>query len=140
MNLRVVLPPSVLMGGIGLLFLGAVATVFVVRGPQRVSTTPEWTPPEGDPEQGRVAIVEHGCGSCHSIPGIRDANARVGPRLDGIVEQSYIAGMLSNTPENLAQWIRQPQEINPGTAMPDLGVTEEEARDIAAYLYTMDRE
>lgn len=140
MNFRVELTPGLLMGGLGLLFVGVVATVFVFRGPHQVSTTPEWSPPDGDPQQGRAAIVEHGCGACHSIPGIRDANARVGPRLDGIVEQSYIAGMLSNTPENLTRWIQNPQKVNPGTAMPDLGVSEREAQDIAAYLYTMDRE
>lgn len=140
MNVRVVVHPGIIMGSLGVLFLVAVVTTFVVRGPDRISTEPEWTPPEGNSEQGRVAIQRHGCGACHSIPGIQGANARIGPRLDGIVEQSFIAGKLSNTPENLARWIQDPQEITPGTAMPNLDVSETEAQDIAAYLYTATRE
>lgn len=133
------IPPGLVMGGIGLLFVLAVAVTFVVRGPSRVPTAPAWTVAEGDPEQGRAAIVRHGCGACHTIPGIRGADARVGPRLDRFAEQSYIAGMLANTPENLIRWIQDPQAVNPGTAMPDLGVTADEAQDIAAYLYTAGR-
>lgn len=140
MKLRLVIRPGIIMGSLGVLFLVAVAVTFALRGPDRISTEPEWTPPEGDTEQGRVAIRRHGCGACHSIPGITGANARVGPRLDGIVEQSFIAGKLSNSPENLARWIQDPQEVTPGTAMPDLDVSETEARDIAAYLYTVTRE
>lgn len=131
--------PGVVMAGIGLLFLAVVALSFLVRGTHRVQTEAvDWIDPEGDPQRGRVAIEHYGCGACHTIPGVRNANARVGPRLDGFEEQSFIAGMLINTPENLTRWIQNPQEINPGTAMPDLGVSEEEARHIAAYLYTAD--
>ena len=49
-----------------------------------------------------------------------------------------IAGRLTNTPENMVQWLRQPQSIKPGTAMPDMGVTEGHTRDMAAYLATLD--
>ena len=96
-----------------------------------------WHVPGGDPVEGRLAIVRHGCGGCHVIPGIRQATGRVGPQLTDLRNQVYLAGVLPNTPENLVLWIQHPEEVNPRTAMPDLDLTEEEARDIAAYLYRM---
>ncbi len=89
----------------------------------------------GDAGRGRVKIAAYGCGSCHSIGGVPGANSNVGPPLDAFAERSYIAGALPNTPESLVRWIMDPQAIEPGTAMPDLGVVEADARDIAAYLY-----
>ena len=84
---------------------------------------------------GRELIAQYGCGSCHSIPGVPGADAMVGPPLNDFYKRTYISGRLPNTWDNLTWWIQDPQEIEPGTAMPDLNVTEEEARDIAAYLY-----
>jgi cytochrome c len=84
---------------------------------------------------GRRLIASYGCGSCHSIPEIPGADAMAAPPLDCFYERSYIAGQLSNTTGNLIKWIQDPQQIEPGTAMPDLGVSEEEAQDMAAYLY-----
>ncbi len=72
--------------------------------------------------------MNFGCGSCHTIPGVRGADAMVGPPLNG---------RLPNTPENLVHWIVTPQTVEPGTAMPNLGVSEREARDMAAYLYKL---
>lgn len=89
------------------------------------------------PEQGKVAIREYGCGSCHMIPGVREAVGTVGPPLLTFGRRTYIAGEIANTPENLIHWIEVPQSIEPGTAMPNLGVTEDDARNIAAYLYTL---
>lgn len=91
----------------------------------------------GDVDQGRQLIAAYGCGSCHTIPGIRGANAHVGPPLTDWSQRQYIAGNLPNTPENLSAWIMNPQAIEPGTAMPVLGVTEEEVVHISAYLYTL---
>lgn len=124
---------------VGLLFIGAVAVAFGMRGLHRVDPTPapEFQIPGADLQRGRAAVVAHGCGACHVIPGVRGANARVGPRLIGIAEQGYIAGVLPNSPANIMLWIQDPQGVNPRTAMPDLGVTEEEARDIAAFLYSI---
>ncbi len=90
--------------------------------------------PPGDASSGDEVIDRVGCGSCHVIPGIGDADGRVGPRLDGIAEQKVIAGRLPNSPENLARWIRQPQAVDPGVDMPDLGLTRREAQDVTAYL------
>lgn len=91
----------------------------------------------GDPARGRSAMVEFSCGACHRIPGIRNARSMVGPPLDDYAQRGYIAGLLPNRPANLVAWLRNPPAINPGTAMPDLGLTEVQARDMAAYLYTL---
>lgn len=88
----------------------------------------------GDPERGKAAILQYACISCHQIPGIVGPDVRVGPLLEGIAERQFIAGVIPNTPENMVRWISRPQEINPLTAMPDMGVSEAHARDIAAYL------
>ena len=91
----------------------------------------------GDVRRGRAAIGRYGCGSCHSIAGVPGARALVGPPLTAMAERAYIAGVVENTPLNLQRWIRDPQGVDPRTAMPNLGVTALEARDIAAYLYTL---
>jgi cytochrome c2 len=96
--------------------------------------------PGGSPERGETAIRAYGCDACHTIPGIRGANATVGPPLDDWADRRYIAGTLTNTPENLLLWIQDPQAVEPGTAMPDVDVTEQDARDIGAYLYTLSRD
>lgn len=91
----------------------------------------------GDPAHGAALIRDYGCGSCHQIPGIPDADGLVGPPLSNIAIRVYIAGMLRNSPDNLMFWLRHPQEVVPGNVMPDMGVTAPDARDIAAYLYTL---
>jgi cytochrome c len=92
----------------------------------------------GNVSRGAALTSYYGCGGCHSIPGIPGANALVGPPLDHFVHRGYIAGMLRNTPDNLIHWIRDPQKIVPGNAMPALGIDERDARDITAYLYTIE--
>jgi cytochrome c len=91
--------------------------------------------PGGDADRGARLIERYGCGGCHTIPGIRGAKGRIGPELEDVARRRLIAGRLQNTPENLMRWIQNPQRIDPGTVMPDLGVTKDEARDIASYLY-----
>lgn len=91
----------------------------------------------GDPDRGVAAIGRYGCGSCHDIPGIRSARGTVGPPLGRIAVRSYLAGRLPNTPSNLVRWIQHPQHVEPGTIMPEMGVTDTDARDIAAFLYTL---
>ncbi|MEJ7929238.1 c-type cytochrome [Ramlibacter sp. AN1015] len=90
--------------------------------------------PGGDAQAGMQAIQRYGCVSCHTIPGLPGYGANVGPPLRGMGERAYVAGVIANTPENLVRWLQSPPEIDPRTAMPDLGVSEREARDIAAYL------
>jgi cytochrome c len=93
--------------------------------------------PGGDPARGVSALRAHGCGGCHVIPGVAEARGAVGPSLAGLVARTHIAGRLTNTPLNLVVWIRSPRSVDPGTLMPDLGVSEGQARDIAAYLYSV---
>jgi cytochrome c2 len=90
----------------------------------------------GDPNRGAELIRHYGCGSCHTIPGIRRADGNVGPPLQQLRKRVYIAGVIANTPDNLMRWIQHPQAVAPRTAMPEMGVTPEQARDIAAYLYS----
>lgn len=94
--------------------------------------------PGADPAKGRQLLSAWGCGSCHHIPGVTGADAYVGPPLDGWSRRTFIAGQLENTPENLVRWIMDPQSVEPGTAMPNTGAPEEVARQMAAYLYTLE--
>jgi cytochrome c len=91
----------------------------------------------GDPVRGKRTIVTYGCGSCHVIPGVPAAVGLVGPPLTDMADRRWVAGRVPNEPAALVRWIREPRAVDPGTAMPNLGVTEGEARDIAAYLYTL---
>lgn len=102
--------------------------------------TPDWEDaaqdiPSGDADVGRALILDYGCGACHQIPGIAEAKGRVGPSLHGFAERAYIGGVLPNIPGGLVRWIVDPTTHAPLTAMPDLGVTPDEAQHIAAYLY-----
>lgn len=90
----------------------------------------------GSSARGRVAFRQYGCGSCHTLEGVPGATGLVGPPLAGIGSRAYVAGVLTNTPQNLMRWVESPREVDPLTAMPDVGVTPADARDIAAYLYT----
>lgn len=92
--------------------------------------------PDANPEAGRQYLIDYGCGACHTIDGIATANGVVGPPLVDYEERLYVAGELPNNANNLIQWIRDPKSINPDTAMPNLGVSREEAIAIVAYFYT----
>lgn len=91
----------------------------------------------GDHGRGREYLERYGCGSCHVVPGLATASGKVGPPLDRVARRGYLGGVLPNTPDNMIAWIRFPQKFAPKSAMPDLGVSEAEARDMAAYLYTL---
>ncbi|WP_426955789.1 c-type cytochrome [Muricoccus radiodurans] len=91
----------------------------------------------GDPGRGHRLVSASGCGACHVIPGVRGASSWVGPPLTEWARRGYVAGHLPNTPDNLVAWLRDPQAISPGSAMPSTGLTEAEARDAAAYLLTL---
>jgi cytochrome c2 len=90
--------------------------------------------PGASPDVGRRLIERYGCGSCHEIPGVKGARGLVGPPLTKFGRRGFIAGELANTPDNLIHWIQHPRDVEPGTDMPDRGVTYDEARNIAAYL------
>lgn len=91
----------------------------------------------GDPAEGRRLIKQHGCVACHTIPGVHGARAVVGPSLAGVGDRRYLGGVLANEPENMIRWLLDPRAHNPRTAMPDVVESEDDARHIAAYLYTL---
>lgn len=90
----------------------------------------------GDSRRGEALFIQYGCGSCHAVSDVRTATGHVGPPLDGIATRMIVAGHLANNAPNMERWIQDPQHVSPGTAMPDLGVSAGDARDITAFLYT----
>lgn len=93
---------------------------------------------QGDPARGEAVVRSVGCGACHVIDEIRTARGVVGPPLSSLSQRTMIAGRIPNTPENLVQWLMDPHAVDPKTAMPDLGLDLQQARDVAAFLYSMD--
>lgn len=91
----------------------------------------------GNTDRGKRYIAEFGCGACHVVPGVPGANAMAGPPLEDFAARHYIAGELVNTPQNLVAWLVNPRAIEPGTAMPPVGLSAQQALDVAAYLYTL---
>jgi len=115
-----------------------IAAAALVSGCNPFASHPADRPVEGgDAARGQDAMIAVGCGSCHAIPGVRGAQGVVGPSLEHWSERRVIAGVVPNDPDRLITWITVPQSIVPGNAMPNMGVTDGQARDIAAYLYTL---
>jgi mono/diheme cytochrome c family protein len=90
-----------------------------------------------DVARGKEAVEQYACGTCHAIADVVGANHPVGPPLDGIASRKYLAGVLPNTRENMIRWLMKPSAVRPRTAMPDLPVSQRDARDMAAYLETL---
>jgi cytochrome c2 len=84
------------------------------------------------------ALIAANCNACHLVPGVSGANGRVGPPLAGIANRQILAGHFANTPDNLANWIEHPQQMLPGDAMPEMGLSHEQAQTVATYLYTLE--
>ena len=124
--------------GLALLAAAVATCLLLIVGIHQVDD-PEPTPvvAAASIARGERAIEWYGCGTCHTIPGVRGADARVGPPLDHWAERSFIAGKVSNLPPNLMRWLRDPQKVAPGNAMPDVGLSRRAARDIAAYLFSL---
>lgn len=91
----------------------------------------------GDAHRGASLISKYGCGGCHSIPDIANANGNVGPPLQHVGTRTYIAGLLNNSPDNMALWLQNPQKVLPGNAMPAMGISQQDSRDMTAFLYTL---
>jgi cytochrome c2 len=117
------------------LFL-TVALALAVACTDRGATTRPAT--DGDAHRGRLAIARLQCGACHTIPGVRAARGVVGPSLAGFARRPHLAGKWPNQPSQLVAWLRDPPAMAPHTAMPAVVGDERSARDIAAYLYTLD--
>ncbi len=91
----------------------------------------------GDARIGKQLIEQYQCGSCHAIPDVAAAAGTTGPSLTGFGRRSYIAGSIPNVPENLTAWLIDPPALKPGTMMPNVGISQADARHMAAYLYTV---
>ncbi|MDQ6905580.1 MAG: c-type cytochrome [Chloroflexota bacterium] len=120
-----------------LALLAALTAILILAACYGASTTPAQTVAGGDAAMGKQAISSYGCAACHTIPGVTGARGKVGPPLAGIADRSFIAGKLRNQPDNMILWIQNPQSVWPGNAMPNMNVTDADARNIAAYLYTL---
>jgi cytochrome c len=128
----------VAIGLVGFVFCGGAISTGVQAWQsrsERRAAAAEMT--QGDATAGKAIIKRVSCGACHAIPGIDRADGTVGPSLDKVATRAFLAGRLANTPVNLIQWIRRPQAVEPGNGMPDPPITDQEARDVAAYLYTL---
>lgn len=119
--------------------ISALCVALLGGGCQRPEATQGQFVPGGDAQRGKHLIRAYGCGSCHTIPGVRGAHGLVAPPLTAFKQRAYIAGRLPNTGDNLIMWIVNPAAVDSLTAMPVLGVSGSEARHIAAYLYELER-
>ena len=118
---------------LGILFLGGAALFATWRIGLADETPPGYL---GSPKRGRILVSRYGCTACHVVTSA-DVKGMVGPSLLGMANRSYIAGRFANEPIDMQQWLQHPQSMKPGTSMPDVGVTERDAHDIAAYLATL---
>lgn len=100
--------------------------------------TPAMQVEGGDADRGKTAVLRYGCAACHAISGIHNQGSNVGPPLTRIAKRAYLGGVVPNTPADMVRWLMNPPQVDPRTAMPNLGISESEAKDIAAYLYTLD--
>jgi putative membrane protein len=117
--------------------VAALLLVILLAGCDRASGDQRHVLVNADVDRGSAAIRKYGCGSCHTIPGITGAQGLVGPPLGQVASRVYIAGVLPNEPDNMIRWLENPPAVDPKTAMPNMGVSVRDARDIAAYLYTL---
>jgi putative membrane protein len=108
-----------------------------LSGCDRHRAASAWAMSGAHAERAPALMQQYGCAACHTIPGVSTARGQVGPSLAQFGRRAYIAGVLRNEPGNLVKWLRVPQSVVPGNAMPNTGVTDADARDIAAYLYTL---
>lgn len=115
-----------------------VAGVFALASGCQATEAPRHTVAGADAGRGRGVIQRVGCGACHLIPGVPWPEGRVGPSLDGFAQQALIAGQFPNEPATLVRWVRDAPALIAETGMPAMPISEQEARDVAAYLYTLD--
>lgn len=136
--------PSAIPRRRALAVLAAVPLVLLAaesgRGPIARNESPDTqlTIEAGEVAQGREIIRDLGCSACHTIPGVPGPYGQIGPSLDGFASRRYIGGVLPNTSDNLLRWLQDPPAISPQTVMPNIGISEAEARDIAAYLGSLE--
>jgi cytochrome c len=91
----------------------------------------------GNIERGGELMTTYGCNTCHIIPGVDGPRATLGPPLQAVGTRPSINLKIPNTPENMAQWLRDPRSLDPDSTMPELGVTPADATDMTAYLFSL---
>lgn len=92
---------------------------------------------QSNPDRGRQVIEQVGCAACHAIPGVDWPRGTLGPPLDGFAQQTLIAGRVPNRPDTLAAFVRDAPSVDPQSAMPPMPLSQQESRNVAAYLYTL---
>jgi cytochrome c len=91
----------------------------------------------GRPSIGKLTVRRLGCGACHQIEQVPGADGQVGPSLKALTGRAEFGGKAPNDPQSLIAWIEHPQSMSPGVGMPDIPMSDQDARDMAAYLYTL---
>ncbi|HEX8967090.1 MAG TPA: c-type cytochrome [Chloroflexota bacterium] len=147
--------PSAILGMLGLVAAAAITVVLVMLNPSLAGGKAGGTPNQllpagaaaggggaaagGEAAEGAQIIATKPCVGCHTIPGIPGANGQVGPNLAGVASRTKIAGgAVSNAgPDDLKKWILNPPAVKPGTGMPNVGLTDDEATKIVAFLETL---
>src|SRR3954447_11287145 len=122
----------------GIVLLGLIGAYAAYWG-WRAADENRWTRTvtDGNTANAPRIAVANGCAGCHVIPGVPGARGLVGPPLIGLADRVYIAGEFANTTDNMIRWIRDARGMNPHTAMPSTFISEQDARDLAAYLYAL---
>jgi cytochrome c len=131
-------PSSVLfLGALVALSIGTAAFAGAVLYVQtsRAAQTQANAITRGDWRAGQLVVGRYNCGSCHLMAGVDGAIGKVGPDLTHVGQRATIAGSLPSDPETMVRWLMHPQQLRPGSGMPEMGLTEKEARDAAAFLY-----
>ncbi len=113
-----------------------VAVLLLIAGCEKPDLNTPLAVPGGDASRAPQLMRYYGCPTCHTIAGVPTPAGTIGPPLKDFKDRAYIGGVLSNSADNLVQWIHDPQKFSQRTAMPKTGISEEEARDVAAYLYS----
>jgi mono/diheme cytochrome c family protein len=116
---------------------GRLVALFALAACSEAATPAHLTIPGADPDRGRALIADYGCGACHFVEGVTGANGLVAPPLENFANRTLLAGTFPNAPRFLVPWLMDPPDMKPETAMPKLGVSDRQARDIASYLYTL---
>ncbi|MBI4213871.1 MAG: c-type cytochrome [Chloroflexi bacterium] len=143
---------SIRPGGLTLTFAVGLVSLFLISAcgappsaaQTRVSTAPEQLPRltpapgvAGSPERGRTTFVEKGCVTCHTLQGVPSATGVLGPNLTNVsLRPTLTEASFPNTPDQMARWLMNPPAMKPGTIMPNLGLTDQQAQDLVALLYS----
>jgi len=123
---------------LGVLVLGAIGSYIYNEARQDIKQKEAAASATGgDPALGQLLIARYGCNGCHIIPGVDNATGQVGPELGGVARRVYVAGVVSNTADNLVRFVVDPKSVDEKSAMPRTGITPDEARNVAAYLYSL---